>query len=201
MDSLAWFAERLVQACGVARFDVVVHDWGSIALVLAARWPDSIGRVVVINAVPLTSEYQWHWVARVWRRRGLGELMLATTTRAGSLQALRWATPRRGSLPEVADEIHRYLDRETKRAILELYRDADPARLEAAGRDLGKLRCLALVLWGDGDRFIAPRFAEWFASALGGETRVEHLPDAGHWPWIERPDTVELATSFLTGSV
>jgi pimeloyl-ACP methyl ester carboxylesterase len=35
------------------------------------------------------------------------------------------------------------------------------------------------------------------AGALGGEARVEHLPDAGHWPWLDRPDVVETVCDFL----
>jgi pimeloyl-ACP methyl ester carboxylesterase len=200
VEGLARFVGQFLDELGIERFDLVVHDWGSLGLITATSRPESVDRIVVINAVTFTSEYRWHWAARAWRTRGLGELMLATTTRFSTRQILRQATPKPGSLPEVVDEIHRYLDRGTKRAILQLYRDADEEKLGALGRDLGKLRCPALVVWGDADPYIPPRFADWYAQALGGEARVEHLAGAGHWPWLDRPDAIDTVVDFLTSS-
>jgi pimeloyl-ACP methyl ester carboxylesterase len=198
MDTLAWFVQRLIDALDLERFDIVVHDWGAIGLVVASWRPQFVGRVVVINAVPLSAEYRWHWVARLWRRRLVGELVNATTTRWGTRQILRQATPRPGSLPELADHISRYMDAGTKRAILQLYRDADPWKLGDFGRSLGDLRAPALVVWGDDDPFLPGRFADFYGKALGGEARVERLPGAGHWPWLDRPDAVELVADFLS---
>jgi pimeloyl-ACP methyl ester carboxylesterase len=199
-EALAWFVGAFVDELGVERFDLAVHDWGGLGLITATWRPESVGRIVVINSVTFTNEYSWHWVARIWRTPVLGELMLATTTRFGTRQILRQATPKPGSLPEIADEIHRYLDRGTKRAILQLYRDADEEKLGMLGRDLAKLRCPALVIWGDADPYIQPRFADWLAQALSGETRVEHLEDAGHWPWHDRADVIDMVGDFLTST-
>jgi pimeloyl-ACP methyl ester carboxylesterase len=197
-ESLAWFVVSFIDEIGVQRFDVVVHDWGGGAGLLAASWrAELVGRVVVMNAVPLTSEYRWHWIAQIWRRRPLGELMLATQNRIATDVILRQATPKGGSPPGVAEQVHRYLDGGTKRAILQLYRDADPEKLGELGRELYKLRCPGLVIWGDKDPYIDKRFGDWYGQALGGETRVEHLPDAGHWVWLDRPDAVDMAAAFL----
>jgi len=198
MDGLAWFVERFVDDLALERFDMVVHDWGALGLVAAARRPERVGRIAIVNAVPLSSEYRWHWVGRMWRRRAVGELVLATISRFGTTQLLRQVTTSPRARNEAADAIHRYLDRGTKRAILQLYRDADPARLGERGRALSELHCPALVVWGDRDRYIAPRFGDWYGQALGGETRVEHLADAGHWAWLDRPDVVDLVCEFLT---
>jgi pimeloyl-ACP methyl ester carboxylesterase len=27
---------------------------------------------------------------------------------------------------------------------------------------------------------------------------VETVADAGHWPWVERPDVIDTVTAFLT---
>lgn len=197
IEDLAWFVERFVQASNLERFDLVMHDWGSVALVFASRWPESVGGLVVLDAVPLTADYRWHWIARLWRRPVIGELLNATTTRLGTRMLLRQATPRPGSLDALADQIHEQMDAGTKSAILELYRDADPERLEAAGRDLATLRCRALVVWGDRDPYIAPEFADWFARALGGEAQVEHVANAGHWPWLDEPEVLQVVADFL----
>jgi pimeloyl-ACP methyl ester carboxylesterase len=150
-----------------------------------------------MDAVPFTAAYRWHWIARLWRRRGVGELLNATMSEFGTRQLLRQATPRQGTLPELAERIHEHLDAGTKRAILDLYRDADPERLEAVGRRLHTLTGPALVAWGDADPYIDKRFADGYAGALGGEARVEHFPDAGHWLWLDRPDVVDVVCDFL----
>jgi pimeloyl-ACP methyl ester carboxylesterase len=197
VDSLASWLGDVVDALGVTRFDIVVHDWGAVGLVMAARRPDAVDRVAVLNAVPLSSDFRWHLVGRLWRRRGVGELLNATMSRFGTRQLLRQATPRSGSLPVVVDLTHAHLDAGTKRAILELYRDADPDKLGVLGEEVARLTGPALVVWGDADPYIAPSFADVYAAVLGGEARVVHLPDAGHWVWLDRPDAVETVCDFL----
>ena len=61
---------------------------------------------------------------------------------------------------------------------------------------LGRLSMPALVAWGTRDPYIPPRFGAAYASALPNAELLE-LPDAGHWPWIDRPDLIELVTAFL----
>jgi pimeloyl-ACP methyl ester carboxylesterase len=197
MLHLATYLEELLDARGVRRFDLVVHDWGGVGLIVAQRRPEAVGRVVVLNTVPLLPGYRWHWIARLWRRRVVGELLNATTTRSSTRMLLRLSTPQRGGLPELADLISRHFDRGTKRAVLELYRDADPERLEQAGRSLGEVRARVLVIWGDHDPYIGAGFADRYARALGGDVKVEHLPDAGHWSWLDRPDVVDKVKDFL----
>ena len=68
--------------------------------------------------------------------------------------------------------------------------------LAQAGRRLGDVTAPALVLWGDGDPYIPARFADETADALGAAT-VRHLEDAGHWPWLDRPDVVDSVADFL----
>jgi pimeloyl-ACP methyl ester carboxylesterase len=198
VENLAWFVERFIDEADATKFDLVVHDWGGLALITATWRPECVGRIVITNSVTFSDEYRWHWAARAWRTRGVGELMLGTINRFATRQILRQATPKPGSLPEVADEIHRYLDSGTKRAILQLYRDADIEKLARFAPDLKKLEGPAMVLWGDADPYIQPRFGDWYGQALGGEARVEHLPDAGHWTWVDRPDVIDKTAEFLT---
>ena len=82
-----------------------------------------------------------------------------------------------------------HFDQGTQRAILKLYRSAPEDALAAAGGRLGDVDAPALVVWGDRDRYIPARFGDGLSAALGDAT-VEHLPDAGHWPWLDRPDLV-----------
>jgi pimeloyl-ACP methyl ester carboxylesterase len=91
-----------------------------------------------------------------------------------------------------------HYDQGTQRAILRLYRSAPEDELARAGARLGDLACPALVVWGDHDPFIPARFADAYAAALPAAETL-HLPDAGHWPWLDRPDLVETGARFLSG--
>lgn len=197
MHGLAAFLERCLEALGIGERKLVVHDWGSLALIGAQRRPDLLQRLVVINAVPLLPGYRWHWVARLWRRRAVGELLNATTSRAGIALLMRLARGDRGPMPgELIDRIHQHWNRGTSRAVLELYRDADPERLAAAGAGLGSLGCPALVVWGERDPYLPARFGRLYAGRLPGADYAA-VPGAGHWPWLEEPALVDRVVDFL----
>lgn len=199
MDALADWLRRLVEELELERFDLVTHDWGGgVGLIAAQLVPERVGRVVCINTVPLSAAHRWHWVAQIWRRRLLGELFNAITSRKALELTLRQATPRHGSPPGVADLTWKYLDRGTKRAILQLYRSADPDLLGQRGQGLTRLTGPGLVVWGDADPYLPARFGDALADQLRGA--VEHYADAGHWPWLDRPEIVERVAGFLTGA-
>jgi pimeloyl-ACP methyl ester carboxylesterase len=197
MDSLAAWIGDLIDTLGPRRFDLAMHDWGGVALLAGLRRPEAVGRIVIVNTVPLAPDYRWHWIARLWRRRGVGEALNATTTRFGTRQLLRQAVANKRARLELADRIHEHYDAGTKRAVLELYRDADPEKFGPIRDGLRNLTGPALVVWGDADPYIAPRFADALAAALGGEATVDHVAGAGHWPWLDRPEVVERVCEFL----
>lgn len=199
MYGLSAFLERCLDELGVGRRKLVVHDWGSLALIGAQRRPELVEKLVVVNAVPLLPGYRWHWVAQVWRRRPFGEIANATTTRASMALTMRQARGDRSAMPpEFVDMVWSHWDKGTRDATLALYRHADPDRLAAAGKDLGKLACPALVLWGDRDPYMPARFAEAYADALP-DAELEVLEGAGHWPWIDHPAAIDRVTSFVSG--
>jgi len=197
MYGLSAFLERCLDQLEVGRRKLVVHDWGSLALIGAQRRPDLVERLVVINAVPLLTGYRWHWVAQIWRRRPLGELANATTSKSSLALLLRQARGDRDPMPpEFVDMVWRHWDKGTRDATLALYRHADPDRLARAGQNLARLACPALVVWGDRDIYLPTRFGAAYAAVLpGAELRIE--PGAGHWPWIERPELVRQILDFL----
>ncbi len=198
MHGLSGFLYRCLDELGVNEHKLVVHDWGSLALIGAQRRPERVERLVVINAVPLLPGYRWHWVAQVWRRRGLGELSNATATKRLMALTMRQARGDRSAMPpKFVDMVWRHWDRGTKRAVLELYREADPPRLAAAGEDLDKLTCPALVLWGDRDPYLPTRFAQGYADVLPS-AQLEVLEGAGHWPWIDDSSVIDRVLDFVT---
>jgi pimeloyl-ACP methyl ester carboxylesterase len=184
------FLEAFVERRGIERLSLVMHDWGSVGLAFAQRFPERIERLVVFTTVPFLPGYRWHRTARGWRTPLLGELMMGFTTR----RAFRRELP-----GELADRAWECFDQGTQRAILKLYRASPPEVLERAGARLGELRCPALVIWPTADPYIAAEFGQRTADALGGAPELE-LVDAGHWTWHERPEFVERVARFFRES-
>ncbi|MBX5468440.1 MAG: alpha/beta hydrolase [Thermoleophilaceae bacterium] len=190
--------EALLAHEGVDRYSLVVHDWGAAALGLAMRSPERVERLAIVNAVPLLPGYRWHRLARIWRTPLAGELFMGFSTRWGLKQLTREATVAPGPAPdEFVDRIWERFDHGTQRAILKLYRSAPVDALARAGERLGELRCPALVLWGVEDPYIPSEHARGYAQRLGGEARLELVEGASHWPWLDRPETLDTIARFL----
>ncbi|HLH13528.1 MAG TPA: alpha/beta hydrolase [Solirubrobacteraceae bacterium] len=199
IDEYGGWIERFLDHVEVERVQLVVHDWGAVGLAFAQRLPERVERLVIINAVPLLAGYRWHRTARIWRTPGLGELAMGTTSYATLRLVSREANATPGPLPEAwLRSVLAHFDQGTQRAILRLYRSSPPEALAAAGARLGALAMPALVLWGARDPYIPVRFAREYARALPSAELVE-VPDAGHWPWLDRPELIERVADFLAG--
>jgi len=197
MEEYDAFIERFLAHVEVDRMRLVVHDWGAVGLLLAQREPQRVERLVVINAVPFLPGYRWHRTARIWRAWLLGELAMGTTGRFTLRQLSRESNATPGPMPDWwLKQILAYWDQGTQRAILRLYRSSPESKLAAAGERLGSLDMPALVVWGTKDPYIPARFGALYAQALGDAELLE-LPDAGHWPWIDRPDLLDRLEQFL----
>jgi pimeloyl-ACP methyl ester carboxylesterase len=194
------FVEAFLDTVDVGDVIFVGHGWGAaIALAFAQRHRERVQGLVLIDAVPLLDGFQWPQIVRRWRMLGVGELLmgsanrwlLARTLRAGAVSAQAWSDARIAAVLE-------QFDQGTQRAILRLHRSIDPAGLAAAGADLEQLWMPALVLWGDGDPWLAPSFADAYGRRLS-RSQVEHIAQAGHWPWLDQPSVVERVISFTNG--
>jgi pimeloyl-ACP methyl ester carboxylesterase len=180
----AAFLPAFLDHLGLDRVSVVAHDWGGVALTLG----DRIERLVAIDTLPLVPGHRWGgWgrMPRVWRTPLVGELAMGFTGRT----LLR----RVGGLSgEHADQILRHFDHGTQRAILKLYRSA-PENVAA----LDAVTAPALILWGERDPYLGPEWADRIAAALGGETTVQIVHGAGHWPWLDRSEIPEIVQDHL----
>ena len=193
------FLERFLDWRGIDRVNLVMHDWGAAGLAFAKRANDRVERIVLIDPLPLFDGYPWHRLARIWRAPVLGELWMGSLTPRLLRRALRDSTG--AQLPErELRRIYAGLDFGTQRAILRLYRSATPGTLRAAGSALEQITAPALIAWGERDPFNPPRAAAQYASALGGDCETVTFEDAGHWPWLERPELIERVANFLAPS-
>jgi pimeloyl-ACP methyl ester carboxylesterase len=197
MYCYADFCEQFLHAMGVEEYSLVVHDWGAVGLMAALRHPERLRRLVVINSVPLLPGYRWHWVARIWRRRLVGELANAVSTEASARLQLRQARAGFKPMPdEFIAEFWPLWDRATRKAVLRLYRSADPDELAAAGMHLDQVTCPALVAWGSKDPYIPARFGRAYAGRLPDAELIE-VSSAGHWPWMDAPALTDRVVRFL----
>jgi pimeloyl-ACP methyl ester carboxylesterase len=182
------FLRRFLEHLGVDEVRLVCEDWGAAALGWAQEQPERVERLVLIDAVPLIAGYRWHRFARLWRTPMAGELAMGASGRFVMRRLLPSA---------LVDLVADHFDQGTQRAILNLYRWADPERLAAAGSRLGAITAPALIVWGEDDPYIPPAFARAYAASLGGEAEVDLRPGVGHWPWLEDPGVVDRVASFL----
>jgi pimeloyl-ACP methyl ester carboxylesterase len=198
IDEYDRFLERFLDERGVERVQLVMHDWGAVGLAFAQRLPERVERLVIINAVPFLPGYRWHRTARIWRTLGLGELAMGTTSHFTLRLASRESNATPGPMPEEwLDSVLEHFDQGTQRAILRLYRSSPSEVLAAAGARLGAIDAPALVVWGMRDPYIPARFGREYAQALANAELLE-LADAGHWPWLDRPDAIDRVLEFLS---
>jgi pimeloyl-ACP methyl ester carboxylesterase len=195
------FVGRLLDALGIERVRLCLHDWGAaVGLAWAAANPERIERLVVVNGVPLLAGFRWRGWARAVRTPLAGPVAVGFATprvvrhmsRAGSGGGVPLPKP-------VLDSVSEHIDLGTERALLRLLRSATPQSLAAAGADLGLVDAPALVLWGARDPWIPARFGAGYAATLGDAT-LETIEDAGHWPWLERPEVADRMIRHLAGN-
>lgn len=191
LDWAAQWLDQLLTTLGVHEpVNLVVHDIGGfVGLAFAVRHPERVRRIVVTNTI-FQADYHWHFWARVWRTRGLGELSMAALGIPGLGRTLLGMTVRLGSRGLSRAQIHDTYDHfhATARAqVLRLYRATDPAKFAGWEEAFVKLaeRLPTRVIWGRHDPFIEARYATRF-----GTSDVHLLDEAGHWVAAEAPDRV-----------
>jgi pimeloyl-ACP methyl ester carboxylesterase len=181
---------RLLAECAVERAHLVLHDFGGPwGLAWAAANPRAIASVTLIDTGVLL-DYRWHYLARIWQTPWLGELFMATTTRAGMRLLLRHGNPR-GLPVEYVNQVFDSFDAATRRAVLRLYRntrDTDGA-MQSIANALRPLDLPAQVIWGAHDPYISVDFAERQREVFP-RAEVSILSDSGHWPFIDNADAV-----------
>ena len=110
----ARFLGRLLAERRVQRAHLVMHNFGGPwGLTWAAANPEAVASVTCINTGVL-SGYRWHYLARIWQTPLLGELFMASTTKAGMRLLLRYGNPR-GLPAEYFDHVYKTFDRGTRR--------------------------------------------------------------------------------------
>jgi pimeloyl-ACP methyl ester carboxylesterase len=198
IEGLADFLERLLSELGVDRFQLVAHDWGAVVgLELAFRHPNAVQRIVLFDPPALLEGFRWHRLARLWRTPGIGELvmgstnrwLLATVLRRGAVEDRSWPDERVAAVWE-------QFDQGTQRAILRLHRRTNEEWLSIRALGAGAPTAPTLLICGDRDPWLAPALPDAYAAILPN-ARVERIAQAGHWPWLDRPEVIDRVAEFL----
>ncbi|MBA0044711.1 alpha/beta hydrolase [Mycobacteroides sp. LB1] len=192
-----------LSALDITNVHLVLHDFGGLwGLTWAAAHLDQVASITLMNTGSVY-EHRWHWPARLWLTRGVGELMMRlTTTTAFKLviqygYALKSAPARLPAdfLAHMADDF----DAGTRDAVLRLYRASH--HLGEFGDALAYLfhqhDIPALVIWGARDHFLPVKHAYQQLDAFPS-ARLVILDKAGHWPLVTHATETEAAVaSFL----
>lgn len=171
------FIEALLDHLGLADATLCGLSKGSRAgLMLAARRPERVARMIVVNAFAHLSPED------AARRRALYDLLLLGDGGA------RWAE---GLLDAMGVRDHPAIVAGFRRSL----QGIDPAHIRARfgemidydqRPELRDIRCPTLIVRGDRDDFVPAYCAEDIHAAIpGSEVRI--LPGAGHLPYLEQP--------------
>lgn len=183
-------AVRLLDAWKIAKAAVVGSDMGGQpALVLAARHPERVSRLVVMNCLAFPDE-KTSWEIRLLRRFGWNRTILRRFPGVVFRRAERTFLPRGVKLPRgLREDLWGSFRRPEVRAfIIRMcagYQGSLP-RLPALYRQIA---APTLVLWGAEDKHFPPVHAERLHAAIPG-SRLEVLPGAGHWMMWDRAEEV-----------
>jgi haloalkane dehalogenase len=200
--------EALVASLGLTKVHLVVHDWGgAIGFGFAARHPEKIGRLVVLNTAAFTA-------ARIPARiaacrvpvfgslivRGLNGFAGPATTMAMHRRSLSPAE-KRGYLFPYDSWANRVAVSEFVRDIpMESSHPSWPTLLKVEQGLAQFQNHPALIVWGGCDFCFDDHFLGRWREILP-QASVERLADAGHYVLDDaREQVVPLAAEFITAT-
>jgi proline iminopeptidase len=207
--------ESVRRHVGADSIAVLGHSWGCVlALEYAARCPERIARLVLLNTAPAAAR-EWDEFVAAWRaqrpdhvRSSLAAVSESAEYAAGDLRAdadlYRGVFHNSARTPELVEQIvGRLRAHFTPESVLasraiedRLYAQTlESEEYDVLGR-LGGFTAPTLVVHAEHD-FVPVHMAARIAESIPG-ARLEVLPDCGHFSYAERPDAVrDVICAFL----
>ena len=173
----------------VARVSVIgISVGGMIALDFAASHPERINRMVFSDTAPIIGTADL-WNARIdtLREHGMAHLARAILD--------RWFAPE--YFTDHPADAAGYLNMLTRMPVVGYTATCEAIRDADLTPQVGKVSAPSLVLCGDKDPSTPPDLVRNFAAQLPN-ARFQLIPDAGHLPCVEQPDSFAAAlNAFL----
>lgn len=189
----------LMEGLGLPRASLVGNSLGGgVAVVIAARHPQRVDRLVLIDSVGYNlASADRPWLLRVAGRKPVARLVEALPLRRPLVTL---------ALRQIFDDDRLVTRERIDEYVAPLLRPGAVAAAQAllaSGDDLGlpavvaQVRAPTLVLWGRDDQWIPAEQADRFLAAIPGSRKVV-IERCGHMPQEERPAEVSrLLEEFL----
>ena len=216
LDTLTADIQGLIKQLGYVKAHIVGHDWGgAIAWNLAQKFPQSLDRLAILNAPHpqrwLTEiggnfdQLQRSWFILACQLPALPEWLIQLNLREFVKNIFQNEAIRKGAF--TADLTKIYQDALAKpgalSAALNYYRQLmSPGNLlQTLARSPKPVKSPTLVLWGENDSFLSPKFTEGLDKLIQAPFELKLVPQCGHWIQQEVPHLVNRELiSFLRQS-
>lgn len=193
-DDLAQDVVAAMDAAGIERAHAAGHSLGAcVAVILAARHPDRVGRLVACSPTVAPDAYQLA-LFELWGALAASSLPRHAVHLGLVINAFGRGAFENGTVGVIVDRMDRDpLDRATIRRYIDCDRMID---LNSVMRNVD---ASSLVIVGAQDALTGVEQARAVAEAVP-DARLEIIDGAGHSPHLETPMTfARLVTGFLTG--
>ena len=203
ISAQAEFVDRALTALRLPKATIVGLDvGGAVALRLATSRPERVDKLFLINPVAL-DELPSGDITTLQRNTArfafrVGSSILGVAPILGEM--LHSGVADESHMPDqlVARYLAPYVGEEGLNHLLLLARSVDDEDMEVD--ELRQLPQSALIVWGDQDPWVGPKFADRLADLIPG-ARVVHLPGVGRLVPEEAPETlVTLLLEFIGAS-
>jgi len=186
LENLASFVDQLLLSMSINDgVHLVIHDIGGIVgLAFAVTHPNKVKSLTIMDTT-FFSHYEWHSMAKTWRKPILGELTMYL------MQYKQFSLAMKKSAPILTDDQirsnYKALTWRNRRMILRFYRALDPIQFKPWEAKLINTvqHFPTLVIWGEKDTFLPVELSKHF-----GTDNVHILEDTGHWPMLEKAEKV-----------
>lgn len=186
LNNLADFIDKLVVAQKVdVPINLVLHDIGGIVgLAWAIQNAEKVKSLTIMSTV-FFSDYQWHAMAKTWRKPVLGELAMLFMGLKRFKQAMNAGA--KSFTDQQIQQSYNHLSMRNRMMILKFYRALDPIMFTGWEDRLLHLtrRVPTLVIWGEKDKYLPVTLAKRF-----GTSNIDTIKDCGHWPMQDHPERV-----------
>jgi pimeloyl-ACP methyl ester carboxylesterase len=189
----------LLDAWNIERPGVVGLDMGGQpALVFAARYPQRVRALVVMNSLVFGDE-ETSWEIRLLRKTGWNRWVLRWLPGLVFARAERTFLPRGVPLPkDLRADLWESFRRPNVRHFVSRLCAGYQGTLANLPALYKEVRCPTLALWAGADKHFPVVHAEKLHAAVPGSV-LEVIPEAEHWmPWYLAGDVAERLAKFLS---